>query len=512
MNIINVGDPKTISLLAWQTVSVTTTGTITATCVSGLGLTAGATIGSIHGSTVFGSYPADGVIKLTATNRDGAYELNTDTTATIKSLTGVAGIDALDADGKVAVQSARTIALPTRAAALIAAPVFISGGRAVVGRTPKSLVPIDPKVERTIYYVDVTNGSDANDGSTWALAFKSIWKATTAGNTAAVPYKTKIAAGRYTRSNNFANASATVIPTQSCVFEAVGGQVECHTGGPLTWTLESGTTYQATRSNVNRCLDWLTFNSDGDYQELTLVASLVLCRATAGSWYTDNVTTYVNRSDGAAVTDTNTVALLTAVGGIEFTTTGSMHLYGITQIGGASAVLRLQNNGTGKFYAEDCKFIYTTGSSGINVVAGLDCGLAVFNRCTAAKGQRDGFNFHTQAAIVPKAVLFDCLGYENGTDSASTSNNGATIHDAGLLIDFNGRYYKNHGGDFAHANASTLAVGVCTHAVGSYGDVDRSGGVALAGTGFHSIDLASVYKYDCVGLDQITTAGTITVA
>lgn len=96
MNIINVGDPRTISLLAGQTISVTTTGTITATCVSGLGLTAGATIGSIHGSTVFGSYSADGVIKLTATNRDGAYELNTDTSAQIKSVAGTAGVGVLD--------------------------------------------------------------------------------------------------------------------------------------------------------------------------------------------------------------------------------------------------------------------------------------------------------------------------------------------------------------------------------------------------------------------------------
>ena len=96
MNIINVGDPRTISLLAGQTISVTTTGTITATCVSGLGLTAGATIGSIHGSTVFGSYSADGVIKLTATDRDGAYEVNTDTSAQIKSVAGTAGLAVLD--------------------------------------------------------------------------------------------------------------------------------------------------------------------------------------------------------------------------------------------------------------------------------------------------------------------------------------------------------------------------------------------------------------------------------
>ena len=96
MNIINVGDPRTISLTAGQTISVTTTGTITATCVSGLGLTAGATIGSIHGSTVFGSYSADGVIKLTATDRDGAYEVNTDTSAQIKSVAGTAGLAVLD--------------------------------------------------------------------------------------------------------------------------------------------------------------------------------------------------------------------------------------------------------------------------------------------------------------------------------------------------------------------------------------------------------------------------------
>lgn len=103
MNIINVGDPRTIILLAGQTISVTTTGTITATCVSGLGLTAGATIGSIHGSTVFGSYSADGVIKLTAANRDGAYELNTDTSAAIKSVTATTGLAAFDAASKGAV-------------------------------------------------------------------------------------------------------------------------------------------------------------------------------------------------------------------------------------------------------------------------------------------------------------------------------------------------------------------------------------------------------------------------
>ena len=400
------------------------------------------------------------------------------------------------------------ISLPSRAAKLIQAPVYISGGRAVVGRTPKSYVPLDPRVEATQYYVDITNGNDTNTGLSWAQAFKSIWKATTAGNTATVPYAVNIAAGRYSRANNFANSSATVIPTQSCVFRAVGGMVECHTGGDLTWSLNSGTTYQATRSNVKRVLDWVNVDDKNDYQEYTLTASLAACQALPGSWYTDNVTVYVNRIDGAAVTNANTVALLTAVDGIEFTTSGSMHLYGIRQMGGANGAIRLRNNVNGKFYAEDCEFSYSTNSVNSDNVTGLDCGLIVMNRCVSKKGQKDGFNYHTNAASIPQSIHFDCMGYENGTVTASTSNNGATTHDAGLHVDFNGRYFNNYGGDFAHANAGTLAVGVCVVTSGSYGDISR-GGVAEPGVGFHSVDKAEIYKFDCVGKDQTTTGGLI---
>jgi len=416
------------------------------------------------------------------------------------------GQTVLDDASRAAVQSARAIALPSRAAKLIQAPVYISGGRAVVGRTPKSYVPLDPRVEATQYYVDITNGNDANNGSTWALAFKSIWKATTAGNTAAVPYAVNIAAGQYSRVNNFANSSATVIPTQSCVFRAAGGMVECHTGGDLTWSLNSDTTYQATRSNVKRVLDWINVDDKNDYQEYTLTASLAACQALPGSWYTDNVTVYVNRIDGAAVTNANTVALLTAVEGIEFTTSGSMHLYGIRQIGGSNGAIRLRNNVNGKFYADDCEFSYSTNSVNSDNVVGLDCGLIVMNRCVSKRGQKDGFNYHTNAGSVPQSIHFDCLGYENGTVSTSTSNNGATTHDAGLLIDFNGRYFNNYGGDLANANAGTLAVGVCVHTFGSYGDIER-GGVATSGIGFHSVNGAEIVKYDCIGTDLITGDG-----
>ena len=435
----------------------------------------------------------------TGVERDLAHAI----TGKLNTTTGAVTLD--DAS-RAAVQSARAIALPSRAAKLIQAPVFISGGRAVVGRTPKSYVPLDPRVEATQYYVDITNGNDANTGLSWAQAFKSIWKATTAGNTAAVPYAVNIAAGRYNRNNAFSNAGPTVIPTQSCVFRAVGGRVECYVGSDLTWSLNSGTTYQATRSNAKRVLDWVNVDDKNDYFEHSLAASLAACQATPGTWYTDNVTVYVNRIDGAAVTNANTACLLTTIEGIKFTSSGSMHLYGISQIGGTNGALDLINNVNGKFYAEDCEFSYSTHGALADNVRGLDCGLVVMNHCVSKRGQKDGFNYHTNAGSVPQSIHFDCMAYENGTVTASTSNNGATAHDAGLHVDFNGRYFNNYGGDFAHANVGTLAVGVCVHTFGSYGDVAR-GGVAIPGTGFHSVNGAEVVKYECVGADLITGDG-----
>lgn len=76
MNIINVGDPKTIILTSGQSISATTTGNLLVECVSGLGLTAGSTIATLHGSANYGPYATDGVIRLTASVRDGAYEVS----------------------------------------------------------------------------------------------------------------------------------------------------------------------------------------------------------------------------------------------------------------------------------------------------------------------------------------------------------------------------------------------------------------------------------------------------
>ena len=225
----------------------------------------------------------------TGVERDLAHAI----TGKLNTATGVVTLD--DAS-RAAVQAVRVVSLPARAQALIpGVPVIISGGRAQLGCDPVTLVPMDPRAGATQYYVDVVNGVDTNNGSTWALAFKSIYKATQAGNAAAVPYTVNIAAGWYPRANGF-------------------------------------------------------------------------------------------------------------------------------------------------------------------------------------------------------------------------SNNGATIHDAGVMLDLNGRYFKNYGGDYAHANASTIAVGVCTQTYGSYGDLDRPSGITRPGSGFVALSGSTIYKYDCVGADQVDGGGSILTA
>lgn len=419
------------------------------------------------------------------------------------------GYAAADTDNRET-RASRRLTLDARAQAVLGGPVYIANGRAEFGRDPKALVPLNSRVYATNYYVDVTNGSDSNDGSTWALAFKSIWKGTTAGNAAAVPYTVNIAPGTYYRSNGFSNNGTEVIPTQTCVFQGVGGQVVCINGDAHSFTLTAGTTYQVTRSNVKRVFDLLNFDADGDYNEMTLVASQAICEATPGSWYTNGTTLFVNRIDGAAVTSSNVIVLLQAVSAIRATTSGSMHMYRITQYGGNSGAILVSGNTAGRLYAEDCRFSFSSNSTYIDNFQSLDYDLVVLNRCRSSKGQKDGFNFHLANSLVPKAVLIDCMGYGNGTAAASTSNNGATMHDAGLLIDLNGRYYNNVGGDFAHADTGTLAIGICTNAAGGLSDVSR-GGVVPDGVGFHVVSGATLQKYDCTGgANLITSGGTVT--
>jgi hypothetical protein len=172
-------------------------------------------------------------------------------------------------------------------------------------------------------------------------------------------------------------------------------------------TIDSGTTWKATRADVRRVIDLADVDQDGLRPDLVFAASLAACRATPGSWWTDNVTVYVTRADAAAVTDANSRALLmtgnSAV--MRGSTGGHMYVSGFDVMG--SIPLILQTGPTWRFVAEDCTFRYSSGDDGIvmptkNMWAGvtiLNLQAAAFVRCDASANQGDGFNSHINAGV-----------------------------------------------------------------------------------------------------------------
>lgn len=405
--------------------------------------------------------------------------------------------------------------IPERA--LLAFPgmrvVFVNGDARIVN-DPRSFVPM-PAIQAS-YWVNSLTGSDSANGAE-KTPFKSIWRAQSAANTGGVPTLINIFAGRYSRHTGFSNgnspSTATDIATVPVVYRTIGGEVTWYGGGDLTWSLDTGTTWKATRNNVSRVYDFSVRNAKGDYAELAKASTVELCRTTPNSWFLDTGAgiVYVNRQDAAAVTNANTAALLNSVPCLEMTTSGNMSLLGKWRfLGGSAGNVRLQGNATGRCYIENAAFQGVANSTGlVDSLTVLDVEAVVLNKCRFYGSAKDGANFHKQNNVIANALLVNCEGEENGLNVASASNNDVTTHDGGLLVEIGGDFTKSYGGNCAHADPGTLAVHIGTTAYDSYGDVAR-GGAALAGTAFHAINQARIVKIGCKrGVEQLTTSGTI---
>lgn len=113
------------------------------------------------------------------------------------------------------------------------------------------------------------------------------------------------------------------------------------------------------------------------------------------------------------------------------------------------------NGGTIDVIAVDCCFWH---SNKYNVVSLLGAN-GYFQRCEAAYGYRDGFNYHANtSSAVSCGLEIDCIAHDNGTEAdpqTEESNNGSTTHDGGKCIRINGYYYRNYGGNIAETNSGT---------------------------------------------------------
>ncbi|QJU57276.1 hypothetical protein HL653_05220 [Sphingomonas sp. AP4-R1] len=342
---------------------------------------------------------------------------------------------------------------------------------------------VTPWTNPTTYHVDINRADDTGDGLSWATAKKSIVAAIQAGNAGTAPYIVNVRAGTYPAPNGLGAGST---PTKACALIAVGGRVDTGLFGTPAWSLDTGTTYKATQADVRRVIDLATVDQDGLRPDLAFATSLAACRATPGSWWTDNAIVYVNRADGAAVTNANSRALqMTGNAAVmRMSGGGNMFVSGFDLSGGFTPLI-LQSAAAYRFVAEDCTFRYSAGDDGIvtaakNIASGgasiFDVLGAAFLRCDASGNQSDGFNSHIAGGNQAFVFTMDCTGLNNGRPG-STSNNAFTTHDGGKWIDLRGVGARNAGANVAIANDGTAMWCIDTFCYASRGDIALGGSV-----------------------------------
>ncbi|BCP52839.1 hypothetical protein K32_14560 [Kaistia sp. 32K] len=331
------------------------------------------------------------------------------------------------------------------------------------------------------YYVDIATGNDANPGTSWGAAVKSIFAATQLGNAGGVPFQVWVKAGTYSRVNNFTNMGPMVIPTQPAAYRAFGGRVTCWSGHDLSWPATPhatyGNCYAVARSTVTVVLDLLRPNAFGDPAELVRVADAATCNATPGSWAQEGGTLFVRRADGAVPSNINTRVLI-VVDAFALDATGkSVYLEGFDFQGGANGGVFVHGSAARHVIAVDCSARYAGGPShaGDGFLIEDSQGLAALVRCVAASNANDGISFQWTRGGAPtlSPLTIDCRGHDNGRH-AHLANNGLACHGGLAAIEIGGDYHDNCGANVLLTDASKLWC-IGTFASRSLGDVGRGG-------------------------------------
>ena len=315
------------------------------------------------------------------------------------------------------------------------------------GLNPASLVPT-PDI--TLYVT--TTGNDANNGSTPALAKRSLygaWVLLSAGayNNARV----YIEAGDYYNDQGWKAitlgvSSASPPEVDSLEIIGYGGRVRLLAqDAALTYSSAGSGAYSTTLATAPfGVLDEASPDAYGAPTWLTAQASLAAVQA-SGGWFHSAGTLYVKTAD-ARSPDRWVVAAKTGLGGMTVNNAScSTFQRGLDWIGFTTGFYGFAANRIG---AEDCRFRgnQTNGTSCTTITD------AYFFRCTA-DASYNGKGFVYSSAGV--ALEVDCVGNSNGYNGALTNN--GSIAQGATIIRCGGRYLNNEGPNVADT-ASTKSV------------------------------------------------------
>lgn len=363
------------------------------------------------------------------------------------------------------------------------------------------------------YYVS-NSGSNANTGLSAAQAFASIHRAITVAKAASyTKIKVIVAAGSYDRANNPTNGGSVVVDLDAA-FLASGGRVFTGTWDNFSAPTADATytsTYSWTLANVNRVMDRLHLDENGDYVPLTNVASAELCNITPGSWALDGGKIYVRRADGVAVTNANTRVFRSNTGNLRQTgALANMYVGGVApgdgfdlEGGDAKGVMTIEPSAvpaSRKIVAvEGVTMKYgggfdQTGTRGLGMT-GMH-GLVIMSGCRSSSNVTDNFNGHNDNAPTTASqgtlVLVNCTGLKPGGEQLSCQND--TAHEDVLMVDLGGVLKDSSGGNIRNIGTSKFW-GVGLSISNDKGDLNAGG--SISPTAVRADDSAVIYLDAC---------------
>jgi len=300
------------------------------------------------------------------------------------------------------------------------------------------------------YYVDPVNGSNANNGLTWATAVADPAYASLLNSSAAA--EIVVRGGFYTRAQCpqiYRNIIIRAEEGTRPIFAAVDTVP--------TWTVTGASyVYKVTKTGLIGVFDQKFRDADGDPTELIPVANTSAVASTPGSWYSSGTELFIRLADNRAPDSSVLVNMNARVLTVNAAVVGNYSAYyeGIEFWVGADA--RLTEKGTDcRFLAKNCKFKFSGAGNGLTI---LGMALTVLENCEASKNYLDGFNYHESSGRLGEIVEINCVGRKNG--KIAGSQNGSSAHDGMNIVRVGGLYELNAGGNIADVS------GTKTHNIG----------------------------------------------
>ena len=227
----------------------------------------------------------------------------------------------------------------------------------------------------------------------------------------------------------------------------------------ISFTSHSNNVWSGSASFLSNIVDITNKTADGHYIKYEAKTTAADVQATEGSWAIVSGVLYVHTIGDVEPTTANGILLLHSGQSTPTPmfklTGGNLYLENLTVIEGASPLhAQKQENGSiVRVYGKNCKFFYSR-STNNDVVMLQGISLSVFQNCEASFGLKDGFNYHEEQGIIPKAIEINCIGIGNG-NVEDGNDQGSTIHDGGKIIRVKDICAHNYGANFADQGSDT---------------------------------------------------------